>query len=344
MDVKPSIGVVIATPGRRSLLRTLHSIMYQGLEIGDDILIVGDGHHASTAALVAAIGAPFRYIATKRTETWGHDQCNYGLKIVKGDVLILQDDDDVFAPRAFDEIRRMVTRFPNVPIIGRVKTPNWGILWEKPGAEATLDGHCIVVPNVKEKLGFFTREYNGDQAWLRTSLEKYEEVYWADRVWTLTRPTWKLWPHRFRESMFTRWNAYAQHFVDEHSHRTVDCPELNATIGNWWWFYEDNAGPPIASVEMYQEDERMLASISFITGTEKYLPEIAEFVAWAGQGLDVWVYVLEDDIEVIEALTSKGYKQHGHIGSRVEYIHDWPPRFFEQPKPKGLKIVDPRSG
>lgn len=344
MDTKPSIGCVIATPGRKSLLRTLYSISYQGLEANDDILVVGDGHHGPIASLVAAFGHPFRYLATQRTATWGHDQANYGLKIVKGDVLVIQDDDDVFAPRAFDEIRKMAARFPNVPIIGRVKTPNLGILWEKPGAEATLDGHCLVVPNNKKKLGFFTREYNGDQAYMKTSLEKYEEVYWADRVWSITRPTWKLWPFRRTGVVQSRQSAYATFFLGEHCARLTDIDCVSSDHCWMWWFYPDSSGPPIASVEMYQDDERMLTSISFITGNDTYLPEIAEFIAWAGQGLDVWVYVLEDDIEVIEALTSKGYKQHGRIGSRVEYIHDWPPRFFEKPQPKGLKIVDPRSG
>jgi glycosyltransferase involved in cell wall biosynthesis len=345
--MRPSIGVVIATPGRRSIFRTLQSIMYQGLQQGDDILVVGDGDHEPTRVLVKTLGHPFRYEATKVTRTWGHDQLNHGVKKVGGDVLIYQDDDDIFAPRAFDEIRRLAVHFPNVPILGRVKTPHWGILWQKAAPDALLDGHCLVVPNVKEKLGYFTREYTGDQAWIKTCLEKYEEVYWADRVWSLTRPTWLLYPHRALPGLIKNTEPYSENFWREIRDRLgpdLEGREFNGENDWAWYFFQPGLGSlaPVAAIKMYQDDKRMIAAMSFVPGAEPFLGELAEFAAWAAQGLDCWMFVREGDHEVIEVLTQKGYQSHGTRNGITEYIHDWPPKFFEKQEPKPL-IVDPRA-
>lgn len=341
---RPTIGVVIATPGRRSLFNTLRSIAYQGLEPGDDILVVGDGHHQPTADLVKAFGEPFRYVATRVTRTWGHDQQNYGLKMVKGDVLVLQDDDDIFAPRAFDEIRKLAARFPGQPFLGRVLTPNLGLLWDEASPKATLDGHCVVVPNNKEKLGFFTREYAGDQAWIKTSLEKYEEVYWADRVWTLTRPTWKLRAYRVTAKLLKQhWDPDGMNFAREIAERLGDIEErpLLGEVDWTWMFFAPGELRPVACVRMYQEEERYVAAVSYQPGNEEHLVEIAEFIAWAGQGLAVWLYVKKDDHEVIEAVGKRQFELHWQSETKAELIHEWPPTYFKPPeKPKPL-IVDP---
>lgn len=339
-----TIGVVIATPGRKSILRTLQSISYQGLIPGDDILIVGDGHHEPTAKLIEAMGPPFRYMATKQTRTWGHDQINYGLKRVGGDVLVLQDDDDIFAPRAFDEVRKLAARFPNAPILGRVKTPFLGILWSTPDTQTQLDGHCIVVPNNKEKMGFFTREYEGDQAWIKTSLEPYESVYWADRVWTITRSQWKLYPHKLTPAMHDKYNVHYENFFREFRERLDPVGgEGRQWQGenDWTWFFFDGK-LPVAAIKMFQVEETVRASISFVPGAEQFLPELAEFAAWAGQGLAVWMHQKDDDYEVLAALQKTGYGLHSVVDKKVEYIHDWPPKFFAQ-KPEAPTIISPHA-
>lgn len=348
MDKRPSIGVVIATPGRRSLFVTLRSIAYQELLPGDDILVVGDGYHQATADLVSAFGFPFRYMATEVTRTWGHDQLNAGVKLVKGDVLCYQDDDDIFAPRAFDEIRRLTMRFPDVPILGRVKTPNLGLLWQKAAPDATLDGHCLVVPNVKEKLGYFTREYAGDQAWIKTCLEPYESVYWADRVWSLTRPTWNLYPARLTAKLRERYQPETDAFFDDIRTRLIDGEgRLFNGPDDWCWiFFDPDSGSegrrrPVAMIKMFQDEERMKAAVSFLSGAEPYLEEIAEFLAWAGQGLPIWLYVHPGDYEVIEACELRRYEKHWSNETKAEYIHEWPPTFFEERKEVKPLIIDP---
>lgn len=311
---RPSIGVVIATPGRRSILRTINSLLYQGLEPGDDVLVVGDGYHEPTDRLVTSFGAPFRYVATKRTRDWGHSQVNYGLKRVGGDWVIIQDDDDVFLPRAFDEIRTIVAHLDEPkPLIGRVMTPYLGILWREPMSEP-LDGHCIVVPNDKEKLGYMGLEYAGDQVWIASNLRAYETYTWADRIWTLTRPTAKLWPRLMRSGP-------------------------NSAM---WLFRRDDGGiwgEAIINLAMSRgaDDDHWSARMSFAqeSVTEAELREVAEFAAWAGQGSDVWLTARDRQIE-IDALHNTGYQLHRFIpreGAReAEFIFEWPPHSFKPPE------------
>lgn len=308
---RPSIGVVIATPGRRTLLRTINSIQFQGLESGDDVLIMGDGYHKPTAELVEAVGPPFRYIATEKTRDWGHSQQNYGLQHIGGDWLVLQDDDDIFLPRAFDEIRAIVEKLDSPrPIIGRVKTPYLGILWTAPRVEP-LDGHCLVFPNDKKKMGYFGSEYEGDQKFLATSLENYETYTWADRVWALTRPHWKLWPHLV-------------------SNTPEECI---------WTFQRDNDGTPkpgapsaYLMLERKENDNWHARMLEGEQLTEDELGEIAEFAAWAGQGSDVWFEVNPKHPVLPTVLHNRGYLLHQSRPDYMDYTFTWPPHKFAPPE------------
>jgi len=306
-----TLGVVIATPGRASLLRTINSIQNQGLIPGDDILIVGDGYHKQTAELVELIGPPFRYVATTKTRDWGHSQINYGLKHVKGDWLVLQDDDDIFLPRAFDEIRRIVgeLRQPEV-IIGRVMSPYLGLLWRAPGAEP-LDGHCLVVPNNKEKLGYVGSEYAGDQVWLKTNIEAYENYTWADRCWTLTRPEWKLWPSLARTT----------------------------EVGSIWSFSRSYGSMGVGLLSFTWDAERKKYWANFAPDPDEKITaaeynEIGQFAAWAGQGNDVWFTADPDNEEMIEGLLSFNYEWHQKQGDYGDLVHEWPARRFVPPEEK----------
>lgn len=322
----PTIGVVIATPGRASLYRTLRSILYQGLIPGDDILIVGDGYHKATKGLVEAFGHPFRYVATKMTRDWGHSQLTWGLKRVGGDVVIYQDDDDIFLPRAFDEIRRLAARYPASPIIGRVKTPAWGILWSEPTTKTLLDGHCLVAPNEKKKLGYLSAGYNGDQCYISTTIRNYDQINWTDRVWTLTRPEWKLFPSRVQIPFL---DVYTTNFIREMLDRlpSLECREMMGEH-DWIWTFKTSSSHPVGALWLYEDEERVMVTMSYLPGEEKYIEEIVEFAAWAGQGSDVWFNVFANDHEIIEALRKKKFENHAIMDSRADFVLSWPPSFF----------------
>jgi len=303
---RPTLGVVIPTPGRRSLLRTLNSIKAQGLEPGDDILIVGDGFHKPTAAIVEMMGAPFRYVATAQTRDWGHSQNNWGIQNVKGDWVIMQDDDDIFLPRAFDTMREVIARGGPRVIIGRVMTPYRGILWSAPQVEP-LDGHCPLVPNDKKKLGHYGLEYAGDQVWIRTNLEAYDSYSWADRVWTLTRPVWQLWCFRVSESLW-------------HFHRSSGI--IWETSPTFWLHLEQAEGHMRANYGVIPPE---------VAPTMSEACELSEFAAYAGQGSDVW-FECDDTFQgesLAQGLIATGFELHQNTPTFKDYTHAWPPRRFE---------------
>ena len=110
----PTIGVYIPTAGRDSLRRTLHSISQQRLIPGDEVLVIGDGPVPSAEALCKEFGEPFRYLEGPHTSDWGHSQANMALHNghMSADLLVAQDDDDIFLPRAFEAIRAVGTKNP----------------------------------------------------------------------------------------------------------------------------------------------------------------------------------------------------------------------------------------
>lgn len=317
---RTTIGCVIATPGRRSLVRTLNSIQYQGLIEGDDVLVVGDGFHEPTKEIVEAFGPPFRYIATEKTRDWGHSQQNYGLQHVRGDWLLLQDDDDIFLPRAFDEARAIVAKLETPrPVIGRVITPFLGILWTAPQKEP-LDGHCLLVPNDKAKLGYFGNEYAGDQRWLSSNLEAYDTYTWADRIWTYTRPSMTLWP------ILGMWRAGEMYTFD--FNRGKDAPDANWVVRLFLFFAP-------------MHETWRVGWLKSAHATHDELLEVAQFVAWAGQGTDVEVILLRTQRDEIAAFREAGFKTHVEAPEHVELVYEWPPRRFVPPENKKEEEAKP---
>jgi glycosyltransferase involved in cell wall biosynthesis len=299
-----TLGIVISTPGRRSLARTLASILYQrdGVE---DVLVVGDGFSAPTRELVeffAALGLPCRYQATVKTRDWGHTQVNYGLHHVRGDYVTYQDDDDIYLPRSIPEMVRIVSEFRDErPLIGRVKTPKFGLLWQRPDVTSVLDGHCLVAPNNKRKLGWMAPVHSGDQCYLHTTLRNYPEWAWTDRIWTLTRPHWTM------EVM----------------------PRATCGLGWWLWSFTRGLEKWAATLRMEKDpdSDRMFASISARTPdlTRDELAEIAQFAVYACQGNDCWFRFSDpNDTTLVGALVEANFKEH----TSTEYTHDWPPDFW----------------
>jgi hypothetical protein len=248
-----------------------------------------------------------RYVATTKTRDFGHTQQNYALKHVRGDYLIYQDDDDIFLPRALTEAAKLASeqRHPH-PIVGRIKTPRLGLLWQIPGKDAVLDGHCLVVPNDKRKLGWFNSDYNGDQCYIHTCLRNYKEIAWTDRIWTLARPHWKLWP---------QWAGDI----------TWECD-----------LRRDDDGVPgdvIATVLLEPDDERDI----FYATYEEWVPaitdeqhrEIAEFLVYAGQSKDIWIRMHPTRESAIAAFKAMNYKEHRTTEEYIELTHAWPPDFWE---------------
>jgi glycosyltransferase involved in cell wall biosynthesis len=312
-----SLGIVISTPGRRSLGRALDSILYQRSGV-EDVLVVGDGFDGATKELVefyATLGLPARYVATVKTRDWGHTQVNYGLDHVKGDYVTYQDDDDIYLPRAIEEMVHLASeqRDPQ-PIIGRVVTPRFGLLWQRPNVTSCLDGHCIVLPNIKRKLGWMASVHSGDQCFLHTSLRNYDNWQWCDRVWTLTRPAWPL------------------HARAQVSH-----------AGGWLWsLYRDNFPAPVAilSLDKDPDSDRCIAKLDHHDLSRDELVCALQFMVYACQGNDCWFRFHDaDNMRLRGALVDANFKEH----TTTEFTHDWPPDFWP-PVPDFDHTVNPENG
>lgn len=318
---KPTLGIFIATPGRASLMRTLWSIAYQQEGVVD-VLVVGDGFHAPTADLckmfVEAGWLPqLRYVATQKTRDWGHSQQNYALKHVKGDYIVYQDDDDIFLPRSLSLIRSTAAKRPGRPIIARVKTPLSGILWQEPGQDTMLDGHCLALPNDKDKLGYFYDTYNGDQCFIHTSLRPYQDEWvWADIVLTLTRPVWRLWP---------RWNSEGE---------TSWCCDLAKDANGV-------PGATVATVYLEEDGEHYNARYSGEFSYDVAI-ELVEFTTWAAQGRDVWFTIPADKKVMFDSLSRRGYTEHKRDATSIEMIHEGLPAWWT-PVPRFSHLISPEG-
>lgn len=331
---QPTIGVFIPTPGRKSLARTLHSILTQRLIHGDQVVIIADGHDQWTQDLVRSLGSPFEYYPTKQTRDWGHSQCNFGMQCLKTDIGVAQDDDDIFAPRAFEEIRKAVIDFPDSPIMARVKTPSWGILWSQP-VTLPFDGHCLIYPNIKEKLGTWGSTYDGDQLYIRSTLENYSSVGWLDKVISLTRPTWKLWAQPVHGWGFTdtlrrirnSCKEYMTNFTDEISvNQQTEWFEKLDHQNNWYWlFYNDQE--PIGFIGLNKRDEKMYATYGlFPQWRGKGLGrELVEFSLWAAQE-ELTIEVLTSNERAIKLYQKCGFQEHWTRDGIIEMYSEWPPR------------------
>lgn len=323
---QPTIGVVIATPGRQSLAKTLASIHYQRENV-EDVLVVGDGYSEPTRELVeyfATLGLPCRYQATEKTRDWGHSQINYGLQHVRGDYICYEDDDDIKLPRSFEEMSRLIAQFDEpMPLIGRVKTPQLGLLWQTPGPQAVLDGHCLVAPNNKKKLGWMSSEHHGDQCYLHTTLRHYPRWQWTDRIWTLTRPEWVM-------------EVFEQYRTRSGS--------------AWAWKFLNHEGTPRAVMTLRKDPDhdRMFATIGCNDdlSSNEYI-QLVQWAVFACQGNDCWFTSASGikDPLLIDALLTCNFKEH----TPNEYTHDWPPDFwpalpyFDAVIVKGEKMLDYRD-
>jgi hypothetical protein len=208
-------------------------------------------------------------------------------------------------------------------VIGRVKTPNLGLLWQVPKVtEAVLDGHCMLVPNDKRKLGYFGLGYSGDQCYIHHCLRPYTDIAWTDRIWTLTRPEWNLIP-------------------------------MWASEGSCTWacdLYRGRGGVPfekVATVLLEADDERDIFYATVNAHTPGLMvheyKEIGEFLVYAGQSKDIWIKTRPAEGALALGLRQANFKEHARTDEFTEFTHDWPPDFWGPVAPFN-ETFDPDTG
>lgn len=202
--MNPTLGIVVPTAGRASLRRTLESMAPQ-MRKGDRCLVVGDtldGPLPHTEAIVADYPwCRYRPHAGK-AHTWGHEQINIGLRLVGGDWVMCQDDDDIYVPDAFDAIRGVIAALHRPrPLLFRFRSYHNGIVYWDDYARAHYDlhrtvpeghigGHCLVTPNRPRRMAPRGLHYQGDHTWITDTLALWGAVepLWVDKIIAIARP------------------------------------------------------------------------------------------------------------------------------------------------------------
>lgn len=197
---RATIAVIIPTQGRPTLARTLASIEAQTLMGGDEVIVVADTRApllSDVAGLVAHVGvsslATYRYLAHDGGRmSWGHDQINVGLSQARAAWLAIQDDDDVYTPGAFTAIREATVDHTG-PVLFRFRTHYGLVVWDARGviAEGHIGGHCLLQPNIRDRVGAMTPRYEGDYDWIVDTVAKWggpASVKWDPTLIAVGRP------------------------------------------------------------------------------------------------------------------------------------------------------------
>ena len=183
-----TLSIIVPTPdgGRLDLLA---DSVRKRLYPGDELIVVGDTTDGPLPEVQAFVEnqPQWRYIDGESTEhSWGHREINRGIQEARGDYLVFQDDDDIFASDAIVNIHRAIRRVdPPVPHLFRFRAARFGgkPIWQEEGRveEGWIGGHCIVTPNVPEKTGTWTDRYEGDFDFISETL----------RLWEPLKPIWR---------------------------------------------------------------------------------------------------------------------------------------------------------
>ncbi len=197
-----SLSIIIPTHDPdRPLARCLESAAAQ-MAPDDECIVVLDAFEMPDSARLAITDtvrsfgprfSAFRYDAGHHC--WGHHQQNYGLSCARRDFVLGNDDDDVFAPDAFEAIRTIIGNLevPR-PLLFRFRSYFGPVYWDRPRAvEHHIGGHCAVFPNIPERLGRYTCRYQGDYDFIRSTLDLWpgrdEDAVFVDSIIALARPS-----------------------------------------------------------------------------------------------------------------------------------------------------------
>jgi glycosyltransferase involved in cell wall biosynthesis len=194
---EPTLSIIVATSGRRSLRRTLASIAPQ-LEPGDEIIVACD---ASGDA--------------------GDTPRNAAMPRARGTHLAFLDDDDVYAKDAFEKFRRFAREHPGRIGIFKIKHVVGTTHWRKDEPVlryANVSTQTYLVPNVPGQLGSWHYRprpnrpgevHAGDYVFITETVElNGREPIFVDEVTVYVRPVGRLrtaWARaRYRAALGTR--------------------------------------------------------------------------------------------------------------------------------------------
>ena len=170
-----TFSIIVVTLGRPSLPHLLGSIARQ-IEMGDEVLVVGERPDSPARACVEELGWPFRFYfcPDPAPRLYGQPQRNWIIALAKGDYLNYQDDDDEMANGIMPVMRRNCKQQPGKIFIYQMRKPD-GSLHPGYPPERLAGGQCFVWPNIPGRMGLFTYKYTGDQDFMNTTIALHPE-------------------------------------------------------------------------------------------------------------------------------------------------------------------------
>jgi glycosyltransferase involved in cell wall biosynthesis len=166
-------------------LDVLFQSLEEQLQPGDEVLIVRDTFEGGLVPIPDIAG--LRVIDHDAGHhCWGHCQINEGMRYATGDYLVFIDDDDCFPDGALDAIRRAAAeQLAPRPLMFRFWSRRHGMYLppRHEVRESAIGGHCMVTPNIPERLGTWTCRYAGDFDWIVSTLALWPDgPAWYDDV------------------------------------------------------------------------------------------------------------------------------------------------------------------
>lgn len=163
---------------------------------GDEVLVIGDGYQARAERLVESArdaGLNARYVSHGPTRNFGNAQRTFALGMVHGDYVSFLDDDDVYAPEAFTQIRKAIVAEPGQLFFFKTVAP-WGeVVWTDAGVfeQGNICTVQMVVLNRRPFPPWGLRQ-GANVQWAR-QLSLNGKVAWRREITTICRPLKRWW-------------------------------------------------------------------------------------------------------------------------------------------------------
>jgi glycosyltransferase involved in cell wall biosynthesis len=185
-----TLSLILPTIARPRLARALLSLRTQDWQVGDEVLLVGDGEHPAARSLWDQLGLPGRYLELPGpSANWGHTPRNLAMPLARGSHLLFLDDDDTLTPGAIASIREALGSEPERPHLFRMRYADGRLLWQKKEVvEGNVSTQMIVAPNIPHKLGRWGNRYAGDFDFVASTVKLIGEPIWREEVTCNVRP------------------------------------------------------------------------------------------------------------------------------------------------------------
>ena len=195
----PSLAIVIGTIGRPTLEDSLDSIVKQGLQPSDQVIVVRDSFEdpddtKKVRERVEKYGPPFQYHECDAGYHYnGVEQTNYGCSRAAADFVLSLGDDDVYEPGAFDTLRTVMAEDLFRPVLFRFLSPWRTVLWDMPRMlRSHISGQCIAIPRVFMAKQPTNIDPSVDFDWMEAILAKAaaakKDPLWLDALLVIARP------------------------------------------------------------------------------------------------------------------------------------------------------------